>query len=206
MVAAIQITSPERVISPIECQLSQLMAKVKYFIEKNPYLETNLPRCKLVSEGFYRLLVGYNTLIIHAGSKMLSSTSREYDHWFLQIKIDHGTYILDGTYRQFFEGGKENPENDNKRLLLPKYFFGNLRDLYELFRINKELLISVFVKNLKRSQNVSTVVDFHIVNLINELYGQYLEPPEEVGGSWNSASLSPSFVRKNNFTGLWTNQ
>ena len=180
MVAALQITSPEHVISPIECQFSQLMAKVKYLVEKKPYLETNLPRCKLVSGGFYRLLGGYNTLIIHAGSKMLSSTSRDYDHWFLQIKIDHEIYILDGTYRQFFEDGKENPENDNKRLLLPKYFVGNLRDLYELFRINKELLIPVFVKNLKRSQNVSTVGDFHIVNLINELYGQYLEPPEEV--------------------------
>ena len=180
MVVAVQITPSEHVISPIECQLSQLMAKVKYLIEKKPYLETNLPRCKLVSEGFYRLLVGYNPLIIHAGSKMLSSTSRDYDHWFLQIRMDHKTYILDGTYRQFFEGGKESPGNDNKRFLLPKYFVGNLRDLYELFRINKKLLIPVFVKNLKRSQNVSTVGDFHIVNLINELYGQYLKPPEAI--------------------------
>jgi hypothetical protein len=39
---------------------SELIKKVKCFIEKN------LPRCKLVTEGFHRLLAEYKPLIIHA--------------------------------------------------------------------------------------------------------------------------------------------
>ncbi len=69
-------------------EFSELIKKVKCFIEKNPYLETNLPRCKLVTEGFHRLLAEYKPLIIHAKSEMLSSTSTGYDHWFLQINLD----------------------------------------------------------------------------------------------------------------------
>jgi hypothetical protein len=46
---------------------------------------------------------------------MLSSTSIGYDHWFLQINLDCGAFILDGTYRQFFEGNNGHPELNLKQ-------------------------------------------------------------------------------------------
>ena len=162
--------------------LFELKKRIKQLVKNESYLETNLPRCKLVTEGFHRLLAAYAPLIIHSKSDMLSSISTGYDHWFLQINLNCGAYILDGTYRQFFEGSHEDIKSNQKRLLMPKYFFGNMKDLYRLFNTNRNLLLPVFLKNLNKNQNISVIEKFHITDLINELYGRSLKPPEIFSG------------------------
>lgn len=158
-------------------ELLELIEQIKQLVKNEAYLETKLPRCKLVTEGFHRLLSVYRPSIIHSKSNMLSSTSTGYDHWFLQIDLNCGTYILDGTYRQFFEGKNINHENNEKRLLLPKYFIGNIATLYELFNANSDLILPIFLKNLNKIETVSRIETFHVADLINELYGRYLKAP-----------------------------
>lgn len=107
---------------------------------------------------------------------MLSSVTTGYHHWFLQINIGDERFILDGTYRQFFEGDNTIPGNHQQRLLLPKYFIGNIEELLLLFNTNRALLMPVFLKNLNKTQDILNIEDSHVADLINELYRFHLKP------------------------------
>ena len=155
-----------------------LTAEIKELIRRESYLETKLPRCKLVTERFHRLLASYNPFIIHSESNMLSSLSIGYHHWFLQINIDCDVFILDGTYRQFFEGENKETKNNRKRRLLPKHFIGSIEELHLLFNTNRELLMPIFLKNLKKKKAISHIEDIDVADLINEIYRLNLKPAD----------------------------
>jgi len=151
----------------------------------SPFLESDDGVCDFSSDDWKKYLPdNYTAQIIGNISDYIKVVEKSWlvepvlekedvydEHFFIGIETNWEPVILDGTYRQFLQGGLGEAEKDAARQRLPKIFVGNLEELCNLFKQNKELLSENIINNIKRIDKTSEINDKNVENLVKDLYG-----------------------------------
>lgn len=162
----------------------------------NMYATDGFYRCHESARGYSMITgrKGYDSKQVRAESPLLEPT--DYDsafvHSSVRVDLEGEILIVDGTYRQFFHGGKGDAEKDLRREALPKYFCGTIVELYDLFRENVDLLNGEVIRRLKINGKIEgDVEDHHIAKLVGELYKvQIKDICSEAAERWHQEQLT----------------
>jgi hypothetical protein len=132
--------------------------------------------CHGSAGGYHSMLMrkGYDCQKIYEWVPLLDPIDIDgaYTHSSVRVVLEEESFVVDGTYRQFFHGGKGDSGRNTRREVLPKYFFGTIVEMYHLFRENTDLLNGGIIRRMRVNGRIEgDVEEHHIAKLVSELYG-----------------------------------